>query len=150
MSTATTTKLVCPQCGSSEFEKRGEQRTYHPLADDLSDDSWTTGEIEMDTDNNGQDVIYCNSCDSELTEDEIRGACVTVELEAYAPEELALPTESLKWWITTPPGHCPLVRIEGARGLVEQFVLLHWGSDFMGEPFNSGVFFRDYAVEVPA
>lgn len=54
--TETATAIRCPECGGTEFEKRGEQRTYHRLDDDLGDDSWTTGDEVREPD--------------ELTEDE--------------------------------------------------------------------------------
>ena len=66
--------ITCPQCEGMEFEKRGEQRTYHPLGPDLSDDSWSTGEITMDTTDEEpyEEIIYCLNCDSEFTESELR------------------------------------------------------------------------------
>lgn len=63
--------MRCPQCGASAFEKRGEQRTYHPLDAELGDDGWSTGEITMDTLDDGSEVIYCTECDSEFSEDEL-------------------------------------------------------------------------------
>jgi hypothetical protein len=66
--------ITCPQCGGSSFEKRGERRTYHPLGADLDEDSWDHGEVTLDVNDNGDDVIYCNECDSEFSEDELRAA----------------------------------------------------------------------------
>lgn len=68
--------FLCPQCGATAFEKRGEQRTYHALDAALGDDSWSTGEITMDTSDVAphEEIIYCTECDSEFTESQLRSA----------------------------------------------------------------------------
>lgn len=67
-----TPAIHCPDCNGTAFEKRGERRTYHPLDAALQDDSWSEGDVTIDTDDGGEDVIYCVGCDSEFTEKELR------------------------------------------------------------------------------
>lgn len=64
--------IRCLTCGHTEFEKRGTRRTYHPLGPDLEDDGWNEGDVEMDYDDDGEEIIYCIECGSEFTEDELR------------------------------------------------------------------------------
>jgi hypothetical protein len=64
--------IVCPTCGSSEFEKRGTRRTYHPLTADLKLDSWNEGDVEMDTfPETTDEIVYCCGCDSEWREPQL-------------------------------------------------------------------------------
>ncbi len=74
----------CPQCGSDEgYEMRGNQRTYHPLDDNLELDSWNTGEITFDTTDDGADIIYCVSCDSELSRDSLIDPACASDVTIY-------------------------------------------------------------------
>lgn len=61
----TDVELLCPECGSAELEMRGEQRVYAPL-DDGEVNGWNSGEVEWDTDHDGNDLIYCVQCDCEF------------------------------------------------------------------------------------
>lgn len=64
--------MRCPACGSDEgFEMRGNQRTYHVLDADLELDSWSGGEITFDVTDTGEDIVYCLSCDAELSKKEV-------------------------------------------------------------------------------
>lgn len=67
--------IVCPNCGESEWEKRGDQRIYIVLNADLEEVTFNRGEIVHDGTKDGKhDIIYCVQCDSEFTEDELKGA----------------------------------------------------------------------------
>lgn len=64
--------IVCPECGGSKgFEKRGDRRCYFELDANLQEDTWSEGDITMDTDDDGREIIYCLACDSELTFNQI-------------------------------------------------------------------------------
>jgi len=66
---------VCPNCGSSELEKRGQRRVYAFLDDDLQVDGWNEGDpawIDWDTDDEHNVLVYCTGCESEFTETAIR------------------------------------------------------------------------------
>ena len=62
-------KWSCPQClDEAEFEIRGDRRVYITLDDDLEEDEWTEADsnsIEIDSFEDGAEIVYCTSCDSE-------------------------------------------------------------------------------------
>lgn len=81
----------CPVCTSDEgFEKRGDRRVYFVLDETLSEDTWNEGEITTDTFEDGEDILYCLACDSELRErwillDEVCISCGTPVTSDWCP-----------------------------------------------------------------
>lgn len=73
-----------------------------------------------------------------------------IELEAVEPTELAPPTSGLRWYVTGEyTAQFPIVRIEGTRDAIEQFVRLHWGDEMFEMPdgvqsFSPDEFFDAY------
>jgi hypothetical protein len=72
------TPIPCPECGQTEygFEKRGDVRCYIALDPcTLAEDTHNTPieTLETDTNGDGEEIIYCNGCDSEFTEAELLG-----------------------------------------------------------------------------
>lgn len=57
---------ACEVCGSTALEKRGERRIYAPLDQRGQVDGWSEGDdITWDTDDDGNEIVYCTACDHE-------------------------------------------------------------------------------------
>lgn len=69
--------ISCPQCGATEWEKRGSRRCYFVIdPTTLETLTWNEADadwIEMDVDGD-EEVLYCGVCDSAFTEPELRKA----------------------------------------------------------------------------
>lgn len=82
--------IACPECGCTDFEKRGLRRTYHPLDASLEADGWNEGDIEMDMfDNEDEEIIYCCGCNREFREAQL--LLVKGIREALADETVNMP-----------------------------------------------------------
>lgn len=76
-----------------------------------------------------------------------------IELEASEPSELPSPTADLRWYLTGEyTAQFPIVRIEGTRDAIEQFVRNHWGDEMFEMPdgvtaFSPDEFFDTYGAK---
>lgn len=75
--------LVCPFCGGSEFEERGDVRCYSPGRLTVGADGALSFEADtfstpMETYDRDDVAVYCVGCDAEFFDDDL------VSLEAWA------------------------------------------------------------------
>lgn len=95
--------MICPSCEQDEgFEKRGTVRRYFALNQDLEGDGDSEdGDPDIDTDGRGNEIIYCNNCDAELTAEEIRAANEEPKAVAYVEVDpkktIVLVNEPVSW-----------------------------------------------------